>query len=404
MGKFWLFAAVVMVLAGAPLGSAPLLMAGSLVFVLAAISNLWANYSLARVEYHHSLSSYRAFTGEDILFTTSLTNGKFLPLPWVQVTDEIPREVRLSRGRTTPVSYPGRIGLTSLLSMGWYHRVTRTYTLRCEHRGLFYLGPVRIRSGDLFGMSSSEMRIERDLILTVYPRVLPLVDSRLPSWEPYGSVRVRRTLIDDVTMPVGSRDYVVGDSLRYVHWKSTARLGRLQTRVFDASTTSNFVLFFGVRTMEPPLQGTVPQMLEMGVLTTTALANYALEQGYPVGLYVNQTSRLTSHFLEVHPARHSEQLTRILEAMAQVHPEDSIPLANLILEQSRHLPWGTTIMVVTSIPDAATLDVLGRLRRAGWGVSLVHIGGSAGNVAGGIPTYTVSDPVDWQQVQEVALH
>ena len=404
MGKFWLFAAVVMVLAGAPLGSAPLLMSGSLVLVLAAISNLWTHYSLARVEYHHTLSSYRAFTGEEILFSTSLTNRKFLPLPWVQVTDEIPRETRLLQGRTTPVPYPGRIALTSLLSMGWYHRVTRTYNLRCEHRGLFYLGPVRIRSGDLFGLSNNEMRIERDLLLTVYPKVLPLVDSRLPSWEPNGSVRVRRTLIDDVTRPVGSRDYVVGDSLRYVHWKSTARLGRLQTRVFDASTTANFVLFLGVRTMEPPLHGTRHHLLEMGVLTTTALANYALEKGYPVGVFVNQTSRVTSHYLEVHPARHPEQLTRILEAMAQVHPEDSAPLASLILEQSRHLPWGTTIMVVTAIPDPATLNVLGRLKRAGWGVSLVHIGGSADNFVSDIPTYAVSDPVDWEQVQEVALH
>ncbi|MEK7777789.1 MAG: DUF58 domain-containing protein, partial [Chloroflexota bacterium] len=387
MGKFWLFVAVVMVLAGAPLGSAPLLMAGSLILVLAAVSNLWANYSLARVEYHHSLSSYHAFTGEELLFSTRLTNRKFLPLPWVQVTDEIPKEVRPVQGRTIPAPYHGRVAITSLLSMGWYHQVTRTYTLRCEHRGIFYLGPVRIRSGDLFGMSSTEMRMERDILLTVYPRVLPLVDSRLPFWEPYGNVRVRRTLIDDVTRPVGSRDYVVGDSLRYVHWKSTARLGRLQTRLFDASTTANYVLFFGVRTMEHPLQGTIPQLLEMGVLTTAALANYALEKGYPVGVYVNQTSRLTSHFLEVQPARHSEQLTRILEVMAQVHPEDSIPLASLILEQSRNLPWGTTIMVVTAIPDAATLNVLGRLRRAGWGVSLVHIGGPAGNVAGGIPTY-----------------
>ncbi|MDO8751545.1 MAG: DUF58 domain-containing protein [Dehalococcoidia bacterium] len=404
MGKFWLFAAVVMVLAGAPLGSAPLLMAGSLILVLAAVSNLWTKYSLARVEYHHSLSSYRAFTGEELIFSTRLTNRKFLPLPWVQVNDEIPKEVRPVQGRTSPAPHPGRVGITSLLSMGWYHQVTRTYTLRCEHRGIFYLGPVRIRSGDLFGMSSTEMRMERDLLLTVYPRVLPLVDSRLPFWEPYGNVRVRRTLFDDVTRPVGSRDYVVGDSLRYVHWKSTARLGRLQTRLFDASTTANFVLFFGVRTMEHPLQGTIPQLLEMGVLTTVALANYALEKGYPVGVYVNQTSRLTSHFLEVQPARHSEQLTRILEVMAQVHPEDSIPLASLILEQSRNLPWGTTIMVVTAIPDAATLNVLGRLRRAGWGVSLVHIGGPAGNVAGGIPTYAVSGAVDWQHVQEVTLH
>ncbi len=393
-----------MLLAGAPLRSAPLLLAGSLILVLAAVSKYWTKYSLSRVEYQHTLSSHHAFTGEEVQFTTSLTNRKFLPLPWIQVADEMPSEARPLQGKTMPAPYPGRVVLSSLLSMGWYHRVIRTYTLRCVHRGLFYFGPVRIRSGDIFGMSSTDMRMERDLLLTVYPRVLPLVVSRLPAWEPYGNVRVRRTIIDDVTRPVGSRDYVVGDSLRHVHWKSTARLGRLQTRVFDASTTANFVLFFGVRTMDPPLQGAIPHLLEMGVLTATALANDALERGYPVGVYVNQTSRLTSQLLEVRPVRYSEQFTHILEVMAQVHPEESISLADMILEQSRNLPWGTTIMAVTAIPDAATLTVLGRLRRAGWGVSLAHIGGRPGQAAGTIPTYTVPAATDWQEIREVELY
>lgn len=403
MARFWIVVAVVLALLGAPLGSLALLLAGSLVLVLAAVTNLWARYSLERVEYNHSLSSDRAFTGEEVQFTTRLTNRKFLPLPWVQVNDELPREVKLLQGRILPAPHPGRFVVTSLLSMGWYHRITRTYTLRCQHRGRFYLGPVRIRSGDLFGMATNEVHLERDLLLTIYPRVLPLVVSRLPSFEPYGSIRARKTLLDDVTMPVGSRDYVVGDTLRHIHWKSTARLGRLQTRVFDASTSANFVLFYGVRTMEPPLQGTRPALLELGVLTITALANYTLGHGYPVGIYVNQTSRLTSHLLQVPPAQHPEQLTRILEAMAQVHSEESTPLAVLIGEQTRKLPWGTTIMVVAAVPDEATLTLLGRLRRAGWGVSFIHIGGSADHAMSGISTYTVSDAANWQDLQEVVL-
>ncbi len=403
MGKFWVVLAVVLALVGALLGSVPLLLAGAMVVVLAAVSKLWARYSLARVEYHHSLSSYRAFVGDAIQFTFRLTNRKFLPLPWIQVNDELPRETKPLQGRTLMASDPGRIVITNLLSMGWYHRTTRTYTLSCQHRGCFYLGPVRVRSGDFFGMATNEMSMERDLLLTVYPRVLPLVASRLPAWEPYGNVRVRRTLIDDVTRPVGSRDYVVGDSLKYVHWKSTARLGRLQSRVFDASTTSNFVLFLGVRTMEPPLQGVRPHLLELGVLATTAMANHALEHGYPVGVYVNQTSRLTSDLLQVHPARHPGQLTRVLEVMAQVHSVESIPLASLLLQQSRNLPWGTTIVVVTAILDDATLTALTRLRRAGWGTALVQVGGTPGRTAAGIPVYTVSDAVDWQELREVVL-
>lgn len=404
MRGFWMFVAVLVALVSVPLHSIALLLVGSMMLLLSVISRLWARYSLARVEYQHFLSSPSVFQGEEVQFTSKLTNGKFLPLPWIQVNDELPQQVSPLQGRAVPAPYPGRIALASYLSLGWYHRVTRTYTLRCEQRGYYYLGPVHIRSGDLFGMSSQEMDIERDLYLTVYPRVLPLVASRPPSREPYGSVRVQRLLVDDVTRPVGSRDYMPGDSLRYVHWKSTARTGRLQTRVFDASTTANLVLFLGVRTMEPPLQGTIPHLLELSVLTTTALANYAMEQGQPVGVYVNQTSSVTSQLLHVPPARHPDQLTKILEVMAQVHSEQSVPLASLIQERSRSLPWGTTLLVVAAVPDEATLTTLGRLRRAGWAVGLVHIGGAdASPNASGIPRYIVPGGEAWRTLKEIVL-
>jgi uncharacterized protein (DUF58 family) len=160
----------------------------------------------------------------------------------------------------------------------------------------------------------------------------------------------------------------------------------------------------GVRTVEPPLQGSIPHLLELGVLATTALTNYALEQGYNVGVYVNQTGRLTSQLMKVPPARDDQQLMRVLEVMAQVHPVESIPLADLILEESRHLPKGTTLAVVTAIPDEHTVSTLSRLRRAGWSVALVYLGGTgSGSANWRIPTYNVPGSVEWESLEEILI-
>ena len=404
MGGFWIFAALALVVLSAPLNSPPLLLTGTVILLLALISRWWARYSLVKVEYRHWLSSYRIFVGEDVEFTVQITNQKFLPLPWVHVTDELPRDVAPIHGRLSPAPDQSRGILSSLLSMSWYHRTSRHYTLRARHRGHYFIGPVRIRSGDLFGMFTSEINIERDQYISVYPPVLPLASTQLPTGEPYGSIRARKTLVDDITRPMGSREYAAGDSLRYIHWNATAHTGKLQTKVFDASTTANFVLMMGVRTVEPPLQGTVPHLLELGVLTTTALTNYALEQGYNVGVYVNQTGRLTSQLMKVPPARDDQQLMRVLEVMAQVHSGESIPLADLILEESRRLPRGTTLAVVTALPDEDTISTLIRLRRSGWSVALVHLGGTPSYSANSpIPTYTVPENFEWQNLEEILI-
>jgi len=403
MSNFWITLAIFLALISMPLNSIALLLLAALLVLLVSVTRWWANYCLVRVSYQHELSSYRAFTGDELVLTTELTNNKFLPMPWVQVSAEMSAYAAPKQGHIVIAPDQDRILLNSLMSLGWYHRIVRRYSITCERRGHFYLGPVKIRSGDLFGMFSREMRKERDQTLAVYPKVLPLSFFRLPAKQPYGNVRLQRSLLDDVTRPMGSREYAVGDSFRYIHWKSSARTGNLQTRVFDASTTPNFVLFYGVRTVEPPLQGSLPQLLELGVLTVTALANYALEQGQAVGVYVNQTSRLTSRLLQVPTSSNPDQLTQILEVMAQVHPDVSIPLTQLISDRSKTLPWGATIIAVTAVVDEGTLALLTRMRRAGRSVALVTIGHSGEIPVEGIPTYRVSDASNWQTMGEVLL-
>ncbi len=404
MGGFWVFSAVVIVILSILINSLSLLLVGTLLLLFVLISKWWADYSLHGVEYKHQLNANRVFAGEDVQLTTLTTNNKFLPLPWIQINDELPKEVSSRQGRVIASVDPTRMALASILSMSWYHRVTRTYDIRCPNRGHFFIGPTRIRSGDLFGMHTREMRVEKDQTLTVYPRILPLRVSSVPSIEPYGDVRVNRRFLDDVTRPMGSRRYLSGDALRHIHWKATAHTGMLQTRIFEASTTPNFAVFFGTRTIEPPLQGSRPHLLELGVLTVTALVNHALSRRIPVGVYVNQTSRDSRQTMQVPPARHPDQLAQVLEVMAHVHPEESTPLAKLIEEKSRGLPWSTTILVATAVPDQATVNTLMRMRKAGWTTALIHVGGEAVDYTReGIARYTVANTTEWQSLEEIVI-
>ena len=404
MGSFWTFVAVLLFFTSGLLGSLPLLLVSILLLLLAGISRLWARYSLSRLEFIHTLSSYRVFSGEEVELVLQVTNRKALPLSWVEVNDELPQEVTLVQGRTEPASDATRMVLKNFLSLGWYHRVTRRYALRCVKRGHFFLGPTTMRSGDLFGLFSREQLIGRDGFLTVYPRILPVVHARLDSQAPYGNIRTRTYILEDVTRPMGTREYVAGDSLRHIHWKATARLGRLQTRIYDASTTPNYVIFLDVRTVPPAMFGTRSHLLELGVLTTTALANDALEHGYTVGVYVNQDARLSSRFLQVPPSQHPEQLTGILEVMAQVHLAESMPMSHLLQEQSSKLPWGATLLVVAAVPDEATVEALARLKAPGRAVALVKVGGSCeGLRVRGVPTYQVSDETDWRELEAITI-
>ena len=70
--------------------------------------------------------------------------------------------------------------------MGWYERIRWDYRLKCSERGFFRLGPARVESGDLFGFYNSQMTVDDQDYVLVYPRVVPLTDLGLPTWRPLG--------------------------------------------------------------------------------------------------------------------------------------------------------------------------------------------------------------------------
>ena len=404
MGSYWILIAAVLLLVSGPLNSLPLLLISVLLFMLAGVSRLWARYSLTRLDCEFALSSSRVFTGDAIELAVRVTNWKGLPLPWVSVLQEIPREVTVVEEVGRRSLDPERATIRSDFSLGWYHRITRKYTLRCDRRGHFTLGPSTIRSGDLFGLYTQLAEIEPHGDLTIYPRVLPVNYSRALSREPHGSIRAKRHPLIDTTRPMGTREYLAGDDLRHIHWKASARLGRLQTRVYDVSATPSFVIFLDVRTVPRPRYDARIDLLELGVLTTTALANDALEHRLSTGVYVNSTSRINSGLIQVPPSQPPDQLSRILKAMAEVGPFETTPISRLLRTQGRGLRWGTAVLLVTAVPDEPTARILAHLQSAGHSVGLVQIGASNGaTFASGLPIYSVSDEVDWAELQAVTI-
>ncbi len=388
---------------GVILGQIPLLLVAFLLLLVWGTTRLWERYALTRIEYRRRLSTKRAFCGEELLFELEVANRKPLPLPWVEIDDEIPEEITFLKGKTTQSHKTARVHLTSLLSLGWYHRVKRLYPIRCDQRGYFTFGPTRICSGDLFGFSRQEIEFSDIDRLIVYPRIVPLEQPALPSKQPIGDIRTKRHIFQDPILTMGIRDYHFGDSLKRIHWKTTARLGKLQTKVFEPTTSVDMGIFLDVRTVQPPGWGTVTQSLELAVMAAASIANHAMSAGYRVGLYANQRQQPIGELVRIPPSQHADQMMYILEALAQIHSSESMPIARFVSLESRNLPWGSTLVLITAVPTESLLATLLRMKRVGRRVALVLVGGPEMPNLAGLPVYRISDDVPWREVETLSL-
>ena len=402
-GELWIVIAVLVLITSLILNQVALVLIALLFILTAGISRLWNRYCLSRVEYQRRLSHHQVFFGDEIVYEIEVANRKLLPLPWIRIEDEIPENVTLLKGKSIPM-LEERALLTNMFPINWYHRVKRRFPIRCQQRGCFLFGPTRIRSGDLFGFFNKELSINKIDYLFVYPRLLPLDRLGIPSKQLFGDIRLKQHLFEDPVLTAGVRDYRSGDSLKRILWKSTARLGRIQTRVFEPTTTVDLSIFLDVRTTDIPFWGSVVQLQEVGIMAAAAISQHALDSGFRVGLYANQITRFSEGMVRVPHSRHPEQLTRILEALAQLHQVETTGISRFIRQEVRNLPWGSTLVVITAQANEEIIATLLDLKRVGRSVTLIKIGGKDLKTdTGTLSVYQINDDVAWDVLKEINM-
>jgi uncharacterized protein (DUF58 family) len=103
------------------------------------------------------------------------------------------------------------------------------YKVRSEVRGSYPLGPATVVASDVFGLVRARRVLGSSVVLDVLPRVHPLTELTLGE---LGGARGSSASASAAAAPddVSIREYRVGDDLRRVHWRSTARRGAVMVR------------------------------------------------------------------------------------------------------------------------------------------------------------------------------
>jgi uncharacterized protein (DUF58 family) len=220
----------------------------------------------------------RVRAGDDTQVVLSVTNEGRRSIPMLRMEDRLPAFLPVTVASASVP--PGRAV--------FYEGMRRAH-----RRGDFDGGDVLLVGGAPFGLGRSRRSVRVDGRITVVPRWVDL--RSFPLLEPSSSpsdVLHERARTGAGEEYHGVREYRPGDPRRSVHWRTSARAGKLVVREFEEHVQTRIaVIVGGSDTGEPP-----DSAFEMIVSAAASIGLYALRTGHPIELFScrSEVERLSS--------------------------------------------------------------------------------------------------------------
>jgi uncharacterized protein (DUF58 family) len=280
-----------------------------------------------------------AQVGDKLEEQFTLTNNGIAPATWVEIVDhsDLPD---YSAGRA--------VGVGSYETNTW-----RTAGL-CTRRGVYTLGGTTLRSGDPFGMYTVEVHLPESSTLVVMPPIVPLPSIEILPGGWMGEGRPRPNMPEQTVHAITVREHQQGESLKRIHWPTSARRAKLFTRVMDGAPANDWWIALDVESSVQAGQGW-ENTVELGVIAAASLADRGLRARHSVGLLASGTDTTW-----LKPQSGEAHRLEIMRALARLSP-GNLPLTELLERAGPTLGHRTSLILITPSVKNDWLTSLTRL-------------------------------------------
>jgi uncharacterized protein (DUF58 family) len=286
----------------------------------------WANSLANHLSFRREMRFGWAQVGDQLEERFRLSNQSIFPATWIEVIDH-----------SNMPGYQVNIvtGLDANSSHQWRSRGI------CTRRGLFNLGPTTLRTADPLGFFEIQIHDPGFVTLMVTPPVVPLPTIRVAPGGRTGDGRPQPNAPEKTVSAAGVREYSPGDSLRWIHWPTSARRNDYFVRIFDNTPSSNWWIVLDV---EKSVQvGASPRSTEEhGIILAASLADRGLRAGLPVGL-----ASYGQPFAWLPPREGDGQRWAILRSLAVISPA-SYSVSELLNNLRPAFSNNSSLILITS--------------------------------------------------------
>jgi uncharacterized protein (DUF58 family) len=222
------------------------------------------------------------------------------------------------------------------------------YVLQNVPRGRYQFEAVRAVFEDPFSLAKAELHLGTESALLVYPRLVELERLFTQSggaMQTGGRVLLRRTAGYDLH---SVREYEQGESLRKVHWRTTARRGTLMVKELEDMPHDEVAVL-----LDAQAQVVVGESFDVQVRAAGSILRAHALRGRRSLLTISSSPPSSSHV-----ASFDGEWRVALELLATAEPNGTEPVARFLDRDASAASQAGELVVVTGALDARLADAL----------------------------------------------
>ena len=285
-------------------------------------------------------------------FTIIVENLGIMPTPYVYVESKVLHELI--------EEYRG-----DLISLGVDKKKWISNEVVFKRRGIYDFGQISIETNDLFCIFKSVKNIHKQLDILVYPKVYDLRGINIAGRDSYENLINSKSGIDDFTLIKDIRKYNVGDNLKKVHWKLSAKHGELYVKNFDAISGKECNLFINMHIDN--VSNNLNEIIEEHMVDfTVSLTKFMMDTKIKTRLFVhaNEQKNLEVEF--------KEEFLGVMDYFLKCKSDATTAFYNFIKLNLRHVPKGNWIGIISIAVDDNLRNVIMSLKEMGYRVNVFY--------------------------------
>lgn len=309
--------------------------------------------------------------GENVSITLVVENNKKLPITFLLVDESLPLSVENLNEETSFVTTKVSNN-RSFLRVGGKERVKRTYKVKMNKRGVFFIKDIRVVLGDIFAFSTVTQQITDFNEIVVYPKVQSLKNIKLESTNILGEEIVRRWIYKDPLYIRGIREYSSEDRMKDIHWKSSLKMNKLMVKDYDYTSEREIVFIIDVQCGDPYYQAINEKAVERAITIGVSMARWAVNEEISTGMWTN------AHIIgynkkaeEVNPSINS--FKAILELCARIDYSPASEFWKYLISKEREFKNNCTYVIISSYLNNQSISEIMKIKRNGYKLVFIDV-------------------------------